>query len=58
MDNQNAQLLRDFSDYCARHPEQRFWQALRNWAEVSAVSISRVGRPEPEDTFYFRGKNS
>ena len=28
-------LLVSFTDYCVAHPEQRFWQALRNWARES-----------------------
>jgi len=24
--------LSSFVSYCEAHPEQRFWQALRNWA--------------------------
>lgn len=32
--NKNAELLRDFAAYCKEHPEQRFWQALTNWADV------------------------
>ena len=25
-------LLTSFSKYCAEHPQERFWQALRNWS--------------------------
>lgn len=32
MNSRNEELMKSFSDYCMKHPEQRFWQALRNWA--------------------------
>lgn len=31
--NKNKDRLDSFSLYCRKHPEQRFWQALRNWSE-------------------------
>lgn len=24
--------LTSFAEYCENHPEERFWQALRNWS--------------------------
>jgi hypothetical protein len=30
--NKNGQKLVEFIKYCMEHPEQRFWQALRNWS--------------------------
>ena len=32
-------LLDSFIGYCHANPEQRFWQALRNWAKVSAIFV-------------------
>lgn len=32
--------LESFVKYCAEHPEQRFWQALRNWAGVNFILFS------------------
>jgi len=32
-------VLMAFSAYCQEHPEERFWQALRNFATVGAVYI-------------------
>lgn len=29
--SKNEELLTEFKEYCEAHPEQRFWQALRNW---------------------------
>lgn len=28
----NEETLKSFIAYCEANPEQRFWQALRNWA--------------------------
>lgn len=53
--NKNSQLLQDFVIYCDEHPDERFWQALRNWAEVPRILVGlRDG--STEDTFYFEGK--
>jgi hypothetical protein len=30
--NKNGEKLLQFIEYCLNHPEQRFWQALRNWS--------------------------
>jgi hypothetical protein len=30
--NKNGGKLVDFVDYCLNHPNERFWQALRNWS--------------------------
>jgi hypothetical protein len=63
--------LNDFVIYCTNHPEQRFWQALRNWSgydKIVAVEVKYLPVPEPNplmesgyseqhrDTFYFEGK--
>ena len=44
----------DFMAYLYAHPEQRFWQALRNWsgqdfihAETATIRL---------DTFYWKGR--
>lgn len=29
--NKNQKQLESFTTYCKEYPEQRFWQALRNW---------------------------
>jgi hypothetical protein len=47
-----AELLLSFIGYCLGNPDQRFWQALRNWAGVQAVLIIPVGGEEAIDTFY------
>ena len=30
--NKNQELLKEFIKYSEAHPEERFWQALRNWS--------------------------
>jgi len=60
MKNKNQKLLKDFTNYCKAHPEERFWQALRNWARIPFLMISRNGRfnyDDLEDTFYFERKD-
>lgn len=29
--------LWSFVKYCVEHPEERFWQALRNWSQYAAI---------------------
>jgi hypothetical protein len=36
----NSEVLADFVKYCREHPEQRFWQALRNWSEYPFLLVS------------------
>jgi len=33
--SRNVETLTDFVKYCEAHPEQRFWQALRNWNQLN-----------------------
>jgi hypothetical protein len=30
--NKNVEVLGSLMRYCRLHPEERFWQALRNWS--------------------------
>jgi len=30
--SKNVAALISFNNYCEAHPEERFWQALRNWS--------------------------
>jgi len=61
--SKNIALLNDFIHYCISHPEERFWQALRNWSGSpyvfvgGQVEFDPKGRFEYEDTFYFEGKD-
>ncbi len=65
--NKNKKLLDGFVKYCAKHPEQRFWQALRNWAGVLYIftkddtynpnyNLNNVFLMGLVDTFYLEGK--
>lgn len=62
--NKNKDLLAGFTKYCEEHPEQRFWQALRNWAGVAFVLTSDdfdfTARTYStvQDTFYWDNKNN
>lgn len=53
----NSRLLNSFVKYCNSHPEQRFWQALRNWSGWGFVFVGNYDRAtndvHPIDTFYF-----
>ena len=69
MDSKNFSLLTQFTNYCAEHTEERFWQALRNWSgygfilganyvpedELSNIEVGTV-RTWAEDTFYREDK--
>lgn len=59
----NGKLLASFIQYCTDHPEERFWQALRNWAGVNYILVAKTMLTGPEwgwsdiqDTFYW-GEN-
>jgi hypothetical protein len=38
--NRNCCVLKDFVNYCEAHPDQRFWQALRNWSGFGYIFVS------------------
>jgi len=50
--SRNSATLASFALYCQQNPEQRFWQALRNWSEHSFIVADSV------DTFYWEGKRA
>ena len=41
----NAKMLKDFTEYCNKHPEERFWQALRNFSGEAFIFVSKEGKP-------------
>lgn len=43
------ELYNDFGDYISEHPEERFFQALRNWMGVGYVLVSELP-PTPATT--------
>jgi len=59
VESKNIELLQDFAEYCVNHPDERFWQALRNWSGYSYVGVKEIVADGKEwhDTFYFERKN-
>ena len=61
MDSKNFSLLTQFTNYCAEHTDERFWQALCNWAKVDKVYIGKydedIDEDVIEDTYYFEKKD-
>lgn len=54
--SKNVDMLDSFIDYCMTHPEERFWQAIRNWAKVGYILATSGVHPlegHLVDTFYF-----
>jgi hypothetical protein len=63
IETRNSKLLKDFTTYCLSNPDQRFWQALRNWAGVAFIYFSdnflnTQENCHTEDTFYLEDKNT
>jgi len=56
--SKNSDLLDEFTEYCRKHPSERFWQALRNWSGFSFVHVTATSGEQPKDTYYFEGKSS
>jgi hypothetical protein len=38
--SKNSEILASFAEYCEEHPDERFWQALFNWARVGYILLS------------------
>ena len=49
--SRNKKSLESFAKYCKENPEQRFFQALRNWYGIAFIGISS-DREHWKDTFY------
>ena len=61
MQSKNELLLEQFTEYCANHPEERFFQALRNWMETGYLLVADGTDKDDkftgiEDTFYWDDK--
>lgn len=62
MTNRNSDTLESFVKYCIDHPDQRFWQALRNWSGYPFIIGTNVpqmpctGVLEIVDTFHLEGR--
>ena len=48
----DEKVIDSFLVYCQEHPEERFWQALRNWADVDYVFAGYASKKEKTDTAY------
>ncbi len=48
----NSGMLKDFIKYCEEHPQERFWQALRNWSGYAFIFAKNSLKDEGIDTFY------
>lgn len=40
--SKNSKQLNSFTKYCKKHPEERFWQCLRNWDKAGFILRSNV----------------
>lgn len=62
--SRNQKLLESFTVYCKQNPDQRFWQALRNWCGWPFMYAStRLIEKAPhdgvlKDTFYWEGNEA
>lgn len=54
-------LLVEFADYIENHPEERFWQALKNWSGAESIwsfsTCSEGCSDHGEDTYNWKNKN-
>jgi len=52
----SAKLLDEFITYCVEHPQERFWQALRNWSGYDKIYGEKYNNKWDDqqliDTFY------
>lgn len=56
-DTRNSKLLASFVGYCKAHPSERFWQALRNWAQAGNFIFASHDGDVMNDTFNWEGRN-
>ncbi len=54
--SKNKKLLESFVKYCGEHPDERFWQALRNWSDFNFIWESNefMEVPNLRDTFQIK----
>lgn len=50
--SKNKTQLNSFIEFCCRHPELRFWQALAAWSGYDYIYVSNSGKKDLKDTFY------
>jgi len=51
--NKIKNLFKELEQRHKEHPEERFWQAVRNISDYNFVLVSNNLEEEPIDTFYF-----
>lgn len=57
MKSKNSAVRVSFVEYCKKHPDQRFWQALRNWSGYTIIYATNELPTKPvKDTFYWEGR--
>lgn len=60
--SKNVELLADFTNFCLKNPQLRFWQALRAWAGQDFILFADIGEGNGyegfKDTFHFENKTS
>ena len=60
IETRNSAVLAEFVAYCEAHPDQRFWQALKNWSGYSDIEGVIDGNPLTPirriDTFFIEGR--
>jgi hypothetical protein len=60
----NARTLQSFVNYCTLHPDQRFWQALKNWSQSGFILVTDTppymleDSDELTDTYQWEGRNA
>lgn len=52
--DKNSQALKSLTEFCDKHPELRFWQALVSWSGYNYIygSMIAVEDNNLRDTFY------
>ena len=53
--SRHAAVAASFAAYLASHPEERFWQALRNWSGAESIGFGKRGESSMRDTFHWEG---
>lgn len=53
----STETIVSFLEYCMDHPEERFWQALRNWSGYNCILVAESRQLNTTDTFYWEGRN-
>ncbi len=52
MKARHEDVLKNFVDFCNKHPDLRFWQALSSWSN-SEIFLRSYENNTLIDTFYF-----